>query len=57
MIISPGLFFFFLHFFKILIFQVKGQKMAHNYQFQSVTLYISGTVDHIIQDFWYTGVE
>ena len=27
---------------------VKGQKMTHNYQFQSVTLYILGTVDHII---------
>ena len=29
----------------------RGQKMTHNYQFQSVTLYISGTVDHIIKIF------
>ena len=51
--ISPEIFF---RFFKILIFWVfrgvKGQKMTLNYQFQSVTLYvtlyISGTVDHII---------
>ena len=37
--------------FLILIFWavrgVKGQEIAHNYQFQSVTLYISRTVDHI----------
>ena len=26
---------------------VEGQKMTHYYQFQSVTLYISRTVDHI----------
>ena len=42
----------FFHFFKILIFlvfsRVKGQKMTQNYQFQSVMLFISGTVDHII---------
>ena len=44
-------------FFKILIFWVfrgvgvKGQKMVHNYQFQSVTLYILKTVDHIINIF------
>ena len=48
MMISPGIF----HFFKILIFWflrgVKGQILTSNYQFQSVTLYISGTVDHII---------
>ena len=47
--ISPEIFF---RFFKILIFWVfrgvKGQKMTLNYQFQSVTLYISGTVDHIV---------
>ena len=30
---------------------VKGQKLTQNYQFQSVTLYISGTVDHIIKIF------
>ena len=47
----------FFHFFKILIFWVfrgtgvKGQKMTHYYQFQSVTLYISRTVDHIIKIF------
>ena len=29
----------------------KGKKMTYNYQFQSVTLYISGTVDHIIKSF------
>ena len=41
----------FFHFFKILIFlvckRVKGQKITHNYQFQSVTSYISRTVDQI----------
>ena len=41
------------HFFKILIFRafrgVKVQKMTHNYQFLSITLYIFGTVDHIIR--------
>ena len=26
-----------------------GKKMTYNYQFQSVTLYISGTVDHIMK--------
>ena len=31
--------------------RVKGQKAIHNYQFQSVTLYISGTVDHILKSF------
>ena len=47
MMISPAIFFF----FKILIFQVfrgvgvKVQKMTHSSQFQSVTLYISRTVD------------
>ena len=46
-----------IFFFKILIFWVfrgvgvKGQKMIHNYQFQSVTLYILKTVDHIINIF------
>ena len=29
--------------------RVKVQKMTHNYQFQSVTLYISRTVDHILK--------
>ena len=57
MMISPESFFIF---FKILIFCVflvgvggvggwglKGQKVTHNYQFQSVTHYISRTVDRI----------
>ena len=43
------------HFFKILIFWVfkgiKGQKMTQNYQFQSIILYISRTVNHIIKIF------
>ena len=30
---------------------LKMQKMTHNYQFQSVTLYISRTVDHMIKIF------
>ena len=33
-------------FFGFLGGRVKGQKMTHNYQFQSVTLYISRTIDH-----------
>ena len=44
----------FFHFFKIQILdfgflggRVKGQKLIHNYQFQSVTLYSSRNVDHI----------
>ena len=45
----------FFIFFKILIFrvltEVKRQKMTQNDQFQSVMLYISGTVDHIIKVF------
>ena len=45
----------FFRFFKILIFLVfkgvEGQKITHNYQYQSVTLYISRTVDHIIKIF------
>ena len=28
---------------------IKREKMTENYQFQSVLLYISGTVDHIIE--------
>ena len=50
--LSEAIFFIF---FKILIFrvltEVKRQKMTQNDQFQSVTLYISGTVDHIIKVF------
>ena len=29
--------------------RVKGKKITQNYQFQSFTLYISGTVDHIVK--------
>ena len=51
MMTSPHAFYF----FKILLFWVargvKGQKVVHNYQFQSVTLYISRTVDYIIKIF------
>ena len=52
MIIFPDVFFLF---FKILIFRVcrgvggggeRRQKMTHNCQFQSVTLYIARNVDH-----------
>ena len=44
--ISPAIFFIFskFWFFWFLGGRVKGQKMTHNYQFQSVTLYISRTV-------------
>ena len=53
MVISPAIFF---HLFRILILGVfkggvKGQKMTHNYQFQSVTLHISRTVDLITKIF------
>ena len=49
--ISPAIFFIFSGFWFFWVFRgkVKGQKMNHNYQFQSVTLYISTTVDHIIK--------
>ena len=51
--IYPAIFFIFskFRFFGFLGEVVKGQKMTHNYQFQSVTLYISTTVDHIIKIF------
>ena len=44
--ISPAIFFMFskFWFFRFLGGRVKGQKMTHNYQFQSVTLYISRTI-------------
>ena len=42
-----SIFFFFFHFFKILM----NEKKTYNYQFQFVTLYISGTVNHIIKIF------
>ena len=45
--ISSIFFFFFFHFFKILM----NEKKTYNYQFQFVTLYISGTVNHIIKIF------
>ena len=47
----------FFCFFKIVIFWVfrwgggKRVRMTNNYQFQSVTLYITRTVDHIIKIF------
>ena len=51
MMISPASFFIFskFWFFGFLGGRVKGQKMTHNYQFQSVTLYISRNVDHIMK--------
>ena len=46
-------FFFFIFskfwFFWFLGGEGKGQKITHNYQFQSVTFYISITVDHIMK--------
>ena len=55
MMIFPGIFFIFSKFWFSGFFGEgggdKGQKMTHNYQFQSVTLYFSGTVDHIINIF------
>ena len=45
MMISPQFFFKFLIFWGFSA--VIEQKMIHSYQFQSVTLYISGTVDNI----------
>ena len=29
----------------------QGQKMTKNFQFQSITLFISGSVDHIMESF------
>ena len=53
MMISPAIFFTSSKFFFFLGFTggVKEKKMTHTYQFQSVTLYISETVDHIIKIF------
>ena len=54
MIISSNFFhFFFQNSFFFPGFQggVKEQKMTHDYQFQSVTPYISWTVDHILKIF------
>ena len=51
--ISAAIFFIFskFWFFRFLEVWVKVQKMTHDYEFQSVTLYISRTVDHIIKIF------
>ena len=60
MMISQAFFFIFSKFRFFCVFRegegggggvVKGQKLTENYQFQSVTLYILGTVDHIIKIF------
>ena len=49
--ISSNFFFIFskFWFFGFLGGRVNGQKMTHNYQFQSDAIYISRTVDHIIK--------
>ena len=48
MIISPGIFLIFQNFdFAGFLRLVGGQRMTQNHQIQSVTLCISGTVDHI----------
>ena len=48
MIISPGIFLIFQNFdFAGFLRLVGGQRMTKNHQIQSVTLCISGTVDHI----------
>ena len=55
MMISPAIFIIFSKFSFLLGFREggvgvsKGKKMTHNCQFQSVTLYISRTVDHIMK--------
>ena len=51
MLISPGAFSFFQNFDFWVFRGVKGQRMTQNYQFQTVTLCKSGTVDHIIKIF------
>ena len=53
MMISPEVFFTFskFWFFRFLGRGVKGKKMIQNYHFQSVTLYILRTIDHIITIF------
>ena len=59
MMISPAIFFIFskFWFFRFLGSRVvgkgsvKGGKTTYNYRFQSVTLHISGIVDHIIKIF------
>ena len=50
MMIFPAIFFIFLKFWFLGFLgvrRIKGQKMTHSYQFQSVTLYMWRTVDHI----------
>ena len=51
MMISPVTFFLFskFWFFVFLGGEGKGQKVTHNYQFQSVTLNISRTLDHTMK--------
>ena len=50
--ISPATFFIFSKFWFLgVLGGIKGQKMTQNYQFQSVTLFIARTVDHIIKIF------
>ena len=46
--ISLKLFSFFENFNFLVFRELKGQKMIQNYQFQTVKLSISGTVDHIM---------
>ena len=50
--ISPAIFFIFSKLWLFGFFRrggVKGQEMTYHYQFQSVTLYISRTIDHIMK--------
>ena len=58
MMTSPAIIFIFSKFwlFVFLGGRVKGQNMTHNYQFQSIILYISRTVDHYHhhEDCWYS---
>ena len=53
MMISPAIFFIFskFWFFCFLGGGIKGKKMTHSNQFQSVKFYISRTIDHIIKIF------
>ena len=47
MMISSAILSFFQNYDFSGFYSVKGQKMTQNYQFQSVLLFIAGTVDHI----------
>ena len=51
MMISPAIFFICSNSHFVGLMAVKGQKVTHNYQFQSVTPFISITVDHTIKIF------